>query len=389
MLDGVSLDQLRSFIAAVDVGSFSAAGRRLGRAQSVVSQAIATLETQLGVALFQRTGRYPRLTPGGTALLATARQVVRGADALKAQARSLAEGLEPELSVSVDVMFPQDVLTNAVRAFAERFADTPLRLFAEALRAVAQPLLDRRCSVGVMSDLPIAPALLERQHLLGVTMVPVAASSFPLAGLERPAPAEMVAGQLQLVLSDRSDLTQGSEFGVLATRTWRLADLGAKQAFLRAGLGWGFMPLPMVAEDLARGALVQLELEGMAPGQMVLAMYAVFRPDAPPGAGGALADPAIAGQRAAGRPVYGRLSARSGVRRQGALHEDHVLAVLPARSPRGANRVGCRAAPRPGCRAIARARRPLAHRPRPGGPARWRGPGRGSRAERTSRRARG
>ena len=286
MLDGVSLDQLRSFIAAVDAGSFSAAGRRLGRAQSVVSQAIGTLETQLGVALFQRTGRYPRLTPGGIALLTTARQVVRGADALKAQARSLAEGLEPELSVSVDVMFPQDVLTNAVRAFAERFPDTPLRLFVEALGAVAQPLLDRRCSVGIMNNLPIAPALLERQHLLGVKMVPVAAPSFPLAGLGRPAPVELVASQLQLVLSDRSDLTQGLEFGVFATRTWRLADLGAKQAFLRAGLGWGFMPLQMVAEDLARGALVQLELEGVAPPHMVLAMYAVFRSDAPPGPAG-------------------------------------------------------------------------------------------------------
>ena len=41
MLDGVSLDQLRTFIAAADEGSFSAAGRRLRRAQSVVSQTLA------------------------------------------------------------------------------------------------------------------------------------------------------------------------------------------------------------------------------------------------------------------------------------------------------------------------------------------------------------
>ena len=38
MLDGITLDQLRTFIAAVDEGSFSAAGRRLRRAQSVVSR---------------------------------------------------------------------------------------------------------------------------------------------------------------------------------------------------------------------------------------------------------------------------------------------------------------------------------------------------------------
>jgi hypothetical protein len=55
MLDGVSLDQLRTFIAAADEGSFSAAGRRLRRAQSVVSETLANLEGQLSVKLFDRS----------------------------------------------------------------------------------------------------------------------------------------------------------------------------------------------------------------------------------------------------------------------------------------------------------------------------------------------
>ena len=62
MLDAVTLDQLRTFIAAAEEGSFSAAGRKLRRAQSVVSQTLANLEGQLGVRLFDRSGRYPRLT---------------------------------------------------------------------------------------------------------------------------------------------------------------------------------------------------------------------------------------------------------------------------------------------------------------------------------------
>ena len=65
MLDGLSLDQVRTFIAAVDEGSFSAAGRRLGRAQSVVSQTLGQLEGQLGVKLFDRGARYPVLTEAG------------------------------------------------------------------------------------------------------------------------------------------------------------------------------------------------------------------------------------------------------------------------------------------------------------------------------------
>jgi len=106
MLDGVSLDQLRTFIAAADEGSFSAGGRRLRRAQSVVSQTLANLETQLGVKLFDRSSRSPVLTKQGVALLAEARAVVGGMDAFKARAKGLSDGLEAELSVVVDVVFP-------------------------------------------------------------------------------------------------------------------------------------------------------------------------------------------------------------------------------------------------------------------------------------------
>src|ERR1700754_4724076 len=100
MLDGVTLDQLRTFVAAVDEGSFSAAGRKLRRAQSVVSQTLANLEAQLGVQLFDRSTRYPKLTDAGRGLLLDARSVAENIDAFKARARALREGLEPELAVA-------------------------------------------------------------------------------------------------------------------------------------------------------------------------------------------------------------------------------------------------------------------------------------------------
>src|ERR1700761_1394074 len=138
MLDGVSLDQLRTFISAADEGSFSAAGRKLGRAQSVVSQTLANLEGQLGVKLFDRAGRSPVLTAAGEALLPEARAVAGDMDQFKARARGLAGGLEPELSVVVDVMFPTLALTCAVAAFQAEFPSTPLRLNVEALGAVLE-----------------------------------------------------------------------------------------------------------------------------------------------------------------------------------------------------------------------------------------------------------
>src|SRR3984957_5174564 len=121
MLDGVSLDQLRTFIAAADEGSFSAAGRRLRRAQSVVSQTLANLEGQLGAKLFDRSGHLPVLTDQGRGMLADAGAVAGNVDLLKARAKSLAAALEPELRAAVDVMFPDAAFTHAVSAFQKEF----------------------------------------------------------------------------------------------------------------------------------------------------------------------------------------------------------------------------------------------------------------------------
>src|SRR5258707_12989256 len=158
MLDGVSLDHLRMFIAAADEGSFSKGGRRLRRAKSVVSQTLANLEAQLGVKLFDRSSRSPVLTRQGLALLAEARAVVSRMDVFKARAKGLSDGLEPELSVVVDVMFPLEQLTCAVAAFQVEFPATPLTLYVEALGAVLQPVMDGRCAFGVMGSLPTAPS---------------------------------------------------------------------------------------------------------------------------------------------------------------------------------------------------------------------------------------
>jgi DNA-binding transcriptional LysR family regulator len=286
MLDGVSFDQLRVFIAAAEAGSFSAAGRKLRRAQSVVSQTIANLEAQLGVALFARAGRYPVLTEAGRLLLADARAVSSGVDALKARARGMAAGIEPELSVAIDVMFPMAALTRAAATFGAQFPSTALRLYVEVLGGVAKAVLDRQCQIGVMGTLPLSTSALATERLLGVRIVFVAAPTHPLAQIDGPVPAAELRKHVQLVLTDRTDLSAGREFGVVSPRNWRLADLGAKHAFLLAGLGWGGMPHAMVVRDIEEGALKQITLQDLPPEGETMVMFATYPADTPPGPAG-------------------------------------------------------------------------------------------------------
>src|SRR3954469_1123748 len=105
MLEGVTIEQLRTLRAVAEAGSFSAAARKLGRVQAAVSQSIDRLEAQLGLRLFGRSGRVPRLTRDGASIVAAAAKVEGGVDALEELVASLKQGAETSLSIVVDAMF--------------------------------------------------------------------------------------------------------------------------------------------------------------------------------------------------------------------------------------------------------------------------------------------
>ena len=284
-LGSPSLDQLRVFLAVVDAGSFSAAARRLNRRQSVVSYTIANLERHLGgLMLFDRASRKPTLTEAGKSLLSEARKVAHGIDGLRAKATGLLAGLEPELAVAIDVMLPTARLVSTLVAFRTAFPTVNLRLYIEALGAVARLVLDRTCAIGASAAVARSMDDLDQKPLGSIRMLSVAAPSHPLAAQRGKVPVAEARAHIQLVLTDRSDLTQGKDFNVLSTETWRLGDLGAKHELLRAGVGWGGMPEALIKDDLASGRLVELDIEGRTPDRYQI--YAVHRTDAPPGPAG-------------------------------------------------------------------------------------------------------
>ena len=286
MLDAVSLDQLRTFIAAVDEGSFSAASRKLLRSQSVVSETISNLEEQIGVQLFDRSGRYPKLTPAGLVILGDARSIITGVDLLKARAKGMSAGLEPELSVVIDVFYPIDAITQVATEFRQKYPGVALRIYVEALGGAIKPVLDGRCSIGVIGSLPVIPDTLTYERLPGIAFLMVAARDHALTCHRGKIPREVLGKHTQIVLTDRSELSLGREFGVMSPSTWRLADLFAKHHFLLKGLGWGGMPLHAVRKDLEEGRLSVLPIEDVPPDGLFLPMSAVWQTKSPPGPAG-------------------------------------------------------------------------------------------------------
>jgi len=275
-----TLDQLRIFLAVVEEGSFGGAARASGRAVSAISYGIAQLEAQLAVTVFEREGsKKPVLTEAGEGLLAEARGVVDGVDALLAKTQSLHAGLESSVSLVLDVMVPGDVTARVLRDFRTMFPTVSLRLQIEGLGAVAACLLDREAELAIGGPVVGDHPALERQAIGQIELIPVASPEHPLAQPNiKPGESRK---HLQLVLADRSPLTEGREFSVLSPLTWRLGDLGAKHALLKEGLGWGNMPRHQVAEDIANGRLVELNLPEKPGDDYTLS--ALWRRDARPG----------------------------------------------------------------------------------------------------------
>ncbi|MBN8534391.1 MAG: LysR family transcriptional regulator [Rhizobiales bacterium] len=286
MLDALTIDQLRMLVAIADTGSFTAAAKKLQRAQSAVSHAIQTLEGQLGVVLFDRSEKRPRLTDIGRAVLADARLAIARFETLKARARNLASGVEPEISIAVTVLCPMAPLMAALDAFRDIFPRVGLELFVEEIGGPALLVHERVCAIGVSGtpSLRMVPAgELVTIPLGDVEVVAVAAPEHPLARAGYPLSEPDLAEHRQLVPTSRARQHYPN---TLVREIWRIADLGLRCSMILRGMGWGTVPLHLVADDLAAGRLVQLDIATRADELMRVGLFAIHRLDSPPGPAG-------------------------------------------------------------------------------------------------------
>mgnify|MGYP002716584007 FL=1 len=146
-----NLDQLHLFVRTAECRSFSAVARESGRAQSAVSTAIALLETDLGVALFERSsGRQPQLTEAGAALLEQARSVLQQCERLDGRALGLARGEEARLRLAQDEAMPYQPVLASLEALAAAFPLLEVQLSSGAQGDVARKLLQRQADLGLL-----------------------------------------------------------------------------------------------------------------------------------------------------------------------------------------------------------------------------------------------
>ena len=280
MIGTLTLDQLLVLTTIAECGSFSAAGRKLRRVQSAISQSVRTLEMTQGVELFDRSGKTPVLTEAGRVLVAQARQVQRQTELFESMAGEMAAGQEPELTLALDCFMPTQPVIESLQALRERFPNLPVTLFTEGLGAAPRRLRDRSAALALCALFP-PPQELQAYRLLLIPLIPVASSSHPLATARRPVTREELQEHVQLILTNPAD-SGGPSHGVVSPHIWRFVDMGSRLDFLLASSGWATIPAHLAKPYLANGRLVQLSIGDTSFEPGIVPIFAAHQRSHPP-----------------------------------------------------------------------------------------------------------
>lgn len=284
MLDALTLDQMRMFVTVAQAGSFRSGAARLLRAQSAVSHAIANLEHHLDVSLFDRSGHRPRLTAAGHALLEDVQAVLLKVDLLRARARGMVEGVEIELSLMVDTLYPLPLVAAALKNLRDEMPSVRVHLAVEPLGGPLQALRDKRCDLAIMAGEDFLDPRIETEALQMVPIVAVASATHVLARRSKALTSVEMADHLQIVLEDPTSLSEGQDFGVLSPQTLRVGTQDAKRALILGGVGWGRLPRWSIERELAEKQLVPLAASALGPmGVAQTQTYLAHRTDQAPG----------------------------------------------------------------------------------------------------------
>lgn len=268
----VTLAQWQMLAAVVDHGGFARAAEAVHKSPSTLNHAVHKLEEQLGVKVLEPVGRQVRLTEAGELLLRRARQLIENALSLEDVANRLAEGLETEVVLAIDQIFPADAQANALQAFSSLYPQVRVQLHESVLNGGTEMLYDGRADLVVSG--------IEAQGFLGeplvtVRFIAVAHPSHPLHQLERTLDLRDLAQYRQLVVRDSAQRHALDAGWLKAEQRWTVSHLNTSLDMLKRGLGFAWMPETRIQAELESGTLKPLPLT--AGGVREVPLQLIFR----------------------------------------------------------------------------------------------------------------
>ena len=274
----ISLEGLQVLDAIDRRGSIAAAATELHRVASTISYAVAKLEQDLGVTIFERAGPRISLTAAGRELLKEGRYLLRAAQELEQRVRRVATGWETQLAIGVEALIAPSALADDVRDFYKVADRTRLRFTQEVMSGMWEALLDRRVDllIAAAGEGPSGGGYVT-ESLGSVPFVFAVAPEHPLAKAREPLDKADLRAHRAVAVGDSavhlSPRTVGLIFG---QDTLTVPDVFSKFAFQIAGFGFGYLPEPYARHAIDSGRLVHKRVAESRPDEN---FYLAWRPD--------------------------------------------------------------------------------------------------------------
>ncbi|MDH3715104.1 MAG: LysR family transcriptional regulator [Gammaproteobacteria bacterium] len=253
----VSLEQWRALAAVVDHGGYAQAAEALGKSQSTVSHSMHRLEERLGTRVLRIQGRKAVLTEVGTVALRRARILLSESAQLERVAQTLAAGIEAEIHLAVDTIFPNQLLLPAVCAFTEVFPDTRVEIIETVISGVRELLHKGEVQMAIT---PQVPQGWLGERLISLEMHCVAHPDHPLHNLGRSLNQDDLRQHRQIVIRESGEPRNFEGMWLGAEQRLTVSTMGTRIQALCAGLGFAWCPLLKIANELQAGLLEPLPL---------------------------------------------------------------------------------------------------------------------------------
>ncbi|MFZ1874782.1 MAG: LysR family transcriptional regulator [Chania sp.] len=273
-----SPEALQAFVEAAALGSFSAAARKLRKSQSTISTAIANLEADLGLTLFNREARQPVLTPAGRKVLGHVQEILSASERLEALSIRLGDRVEPRLTIVFSDTYQPNHHDNLLKHFEQRYQDIELECMIAEDADVLDLLQIGRAHLGMLAVQPsyppdIAVARLPEQTEMGLFV----AYEHPLAHIPTLTQAHLASSrQLYLNTYTGSDATkpQGP--------VWSAPSYLMLLEMAEQGFGWAILPHWLV-KQYGQERLTELKIRGWPKLISVDAVWSKLTPPGPAG----------------------------------------------------------------------------------------------------------
>lgn len=257
----LNFEELRTFVAVVELGSFSLAADSLCRTTAAVSYRMRCLENSLGVALFDRHARGVKLTRAGDWLYGKARDLLLWQQHIPDEINAVKNGVESRFTLIINnLLYDAVSVAELIQRIKERYTYTQIKVVRSVFNGVWDSLIydEGSLAIGTPSfhsldqDFLTHPLGVIDWHLVASPLHPLAKKDCVTENDLKPYPVVNI---------------EDSSFHMPKRMPWRLIgqdeilvpDLRTKMACHINGVGVGFLPFSMIKDHLHNGRLVELK----------------------------------------------------------------------------------------------------------------------------------